>query len=78
VCGARLVLRFNASGSEGLVDRKAPGKTVRLSAAHCMALAAKAENGPIPAVHGLVRWRIFDLCQPVWQAFRGAEPCARK
>ena len=27
------------------------------------ALAAIIESGPIPAVHGVVRWRIVDLCQ---------------
>ena len=27
------------------------------------------ENGPIPAVHGVVRWRIIDLCQWVWDEF---------
>jgi hypothetical protein len=29
-------------------------------------LAAMVENGPIPAVHGVVRWRIIDLCQWIW------------
>jgi putative transposase len=28
------------------------------------------ESGPIPAVHGVVRWRIIDLCQWVWDEFR--------
>jgi hypothetical protein len=27
------------------------------------------ENGPIPAVHGAVRWRVIDLCQWVWDEF---------
>ncbi|MBV9531824.1 MAG: winged helix-turn-helix domain-containing protein, partial [Bradyrhizobium sp.] len=27
------------------------------------------EEGPIPAVHGVVRWRIIDLCQWVWDEF---------
>src|ERR1700712_4080509 len=35
----------------------------RLTAAHRMALAAIVESGPIPAIHGVVRWRIIDLCQ---------------
>jgi hypothetical protein len=34
-----------------------------------VALAAMIENGPIPAVHGVVRWRIIDLCQWVWDEF---------
>ena len=28
------------------------------------------ESGPIPAVHGVVRWRIIDLCQWVWDEFQ--------
>src|ERR1051326_3657970 len=28
------------------------------------------EEGPIPAVHGGVRWRIVDLIQWVWDEFR--------
>ena len=25
------------------------------------------ESGPIPAIHGVVRWRIIDLCQWMWE-----------
>ena len=25
------------------------------------------ENGPIPAVHEVVRWRIIELCQWLWE-----------
>ena len=57
------VPRFNADGPDGLIDRKAPGKPSLLSDAHRAALAAMVEHGPIPAVHGVVRWRIIDLCQ---------------
>ena len=28
------------------------------------------ESGPIPAVHGVVRWRLKDLAQWVWEEFR--------
>ena len=44
------VLRFNADGPDGLIDRKAPGKPSLLSDAHRAALAAMVEHGPIPAV----------------------------
>ena len=57
------VLRFNAHGPEGLIDRTAPGHRSRLNDEHRAALAAMVENGPIPAVHGVVRWRVIDLCQ---------------
>jgi transposase len=63
------VLRFNAEGPEGLIDRKAPGQPSRLKDVHRAALAEMVENGPIPAVHGVVRWRIIDLCQWVWDEF---------
>lgn len=64
------VMKFNAAGPDGLVDRKPPGQPSRLNDTHRAALAAMIENGPIPAVHGVVRWRIVDLCQWVWDEFR--------
>ena len=64
------VLKFNARGPDGLVDRKAPGQPPRLSGAHRAALAATLESGPSPAVHGVVRWRLVDLCQWLWEEFR--------
>ena len=64
------VVKFNAAGPDGLVDRKAPGQPSRLNDTHRAALAAMIENGPIPAVHGVVRWRVLDLCQWVWEEFK--------
>jgi transposase len=64
------VLRFNAEGPDGLIDRKAPGPEPRLADAHRKALSAIIESGPIPAVHGVVRWRLTDLCQWLWEEFR--------
>ena len=46
------VMKFNADGPEGLIDRKAPGQPPRLNDGHHAALAAILESGPIPAVHG--------------------------
>jgi transposase len=66
------VLRFNAHGPQGLVDRKAPGQPPLLNQRHRAALAAAIDSGPIPAVHGVVRWRIIDLCQWLWDKFRVA------
>jgi transposase len=63
------VVKFNAHGPEGLIDRKAPGQKPRLNGEHRAALAAMIESGPIPAVHGVVRWRVVDLCQWVWEEF---------
>ena len=64
------VLRFNAEGPGGLIDRKAPGQPSRLNDTHRAALAAVIESGPTPAIHGVVRWRLVDLCQWVWEEFR--------
>jgi len=64
------VVRFNAAGPEGLINRKVPGPSRRLDEAQRRALAAIIESGPMPAVHGVVRWRLVDLAQWVWEAFR--------
>ena len=63
------VLRFNASGPNGLIDRKAPGKTPKLNDGQRRALAEIIDEGPIPAVHGVVRWRLKDLAQWIWDEF---------
>ena len=57
------VLRFNAQGPDGLLDGKAPGPRPVLGPEQKRALAAVIEQGPIPASHGVVRWRIVDLIQ---------------
>jgi putative transposase len=64
------VIKFNAYGPAGLIDRKAPGRPSRLNNTHRAALASTIESGPIPAVHGVVRWRIIDLCQWLWEEFK--------
>ena len=64
------VLKFNALGPDGLIDRKAPGQPSRLNGSHRAALAAIIESGPTPAIHGVVRWRIIDLCQWLYEEFR--------
>ena len=64
------VVKFNAHGPDGLMDRNAPGQPSRLKDEHSAALNAMIEAGPIPAVHGVVRWRIVDLCQWIFGEFR--------
>jgi transposase len=63
------VLRFNAEGPEGLIDRKAPGGKRKLNDDQRRALFEIVEGGPIPAVHGVVRWRLKDLVQWIYEAF---------
>ena len=64
------VVKFNAHGPDGLIDRKAPGQPPKLNDAHRAALMKMIEEGPTPAIHGVVRWRIVDLCQWVFEEFR--------
>jgi transposase len=66
------VVRFNAEGPDALIDRKATGPKRLLSDAHRQALAVQVEGGPIPAAHGVVRWRLCDLGQWLWEEFRVA------
>ena len=64
------VLRFNAGGANELIDRKAPGQPPKLDDAQRQALAQLVEDGPIPATHGVVRWRLKDLAQWILEEFR--------
>jgi len=64
------VLRFNARGPDGLIDGKAPGRAPKLNAIQRQELARMVESGPIPAVHGVVRWRLIDLSQWLWEEYR--------
>ena len=63
------VVRFNDEGPEGLIDRKAPGPSPKLNQAQRRALAKIVDAGPIPAVHGVVRWRLKDLAQWLFEEF---------
>ena len=57
------VLRFNARGPDALLNGKSPGKPSKLNDRQRQAIAGMIESGPIPAVHGVVRWRLIDLAQ---------------
>lgn len=63
------VIRFNAEGPDGLRLRKAPGKPSILNEEQRSALAAQVDAGPIPASHGVVRWRLIDLAQWIWDEY---------
>jgi transposase len=55
------VIRFNEQGPEGLINKSSPGAPGKLTDEHKAFLARIVEEGPIPAVHGVVRWRACDL-----------------
>src|SRR4051795_11908207 len=64
------VVRFNARGPDGLINGKAPGNTCKLNDSQRQALATIVERGPMPAIHGVVRWRLKDLTLWVWEEFQ--------
>jgi transposase len=64
------VLRFNARGPDRLLDVKPPGQLSKLNDGQRQAIARMIESGPIPAVHGVVRWRLIDLAQWIFEEFR--------
>ena len=63
------VLRFNAAGPSGLLNGKAPGRQPLLDDRQRRELADAIERGPIPAVDGVVRWRLIDLVQWLYATY---------
>ncbi len=64
------VMRFNARGPDGLINGKAPGQSSRLNDQERQALVQAIERGPTPYLDGVVRWRLCDLVQWLWEEFR--------
>src|SRR6202050_5712882 len=64
------VLRFNLRGPDGLIDGKSTGHPSKLNDDQRRALAAMVKAGPTPAIHGVVRWRLIDLAQWVFDEYR--------
>src|SRR3954471_22204057 len=62
-------VRFNARGPDGLINGKAPGNTCKLNDSQRQALVNIVEGGPMPAIHGVVRWRLKDLTLWVWEVW---------
>jgi transposase len=63
------VIRFNRQGPDGLFNIPSPGVPPKLDATHRAFLARIVEEGPIPAVHGVVRWRACDLIMRLHEEF---------
>ena len=55
------VVRFNGRGAEGLIAGHAGGSASKLTDDHRRTLAKMIDDGPDPAVDGVVRWRLKDL-----------------
>ena len=64
------VIRFNRDGAAGLLNGKAPKNRPLLDEAQREKLRQVVEDGPIPAIHNVVRWRLVDLTGWVFEEFR--------
>ncbi len=64
------VVKFNNLGPDGLIDRKSPGAASKLKPEQWQRVADLIDAGPMPAVDGVVRWRLVDLAQWVYDEFR--------
>jgi transposase len=64
------VIRFNDQGPDGLINIPSPGLPPKLNTMHRAFLARIVEEGPIPAIHGVVRWRACDLIMRLYEEFR--------
>ena len=71
------VLHFNERGPDGLLNGKSPGQPSKLNDVQRQAIAGMIESGPIPAVHGVVRWRLIDLAQWIFEEFASRSPSRR-
>lgn len=63
------VIRFNEQGPDGLINVPAPGAPAKLNEEHRAFLAQIVDEGPIPAIHGVVRWRACDLIMRLHEEF---------
>lgn len=64
------VERFNQQGPDGLKTGKAKGREALLTDSQRKALIEAVEKGPVPYLDGVVRWRLADLVQWLWQEHR--------
>src|SRR6201995_4524961 len=63
------VIRFNEHGPDGLINLPSPGAPSKLDGEHRAFLARIVDEGPIPAIHGVVRWRACDLIMQLHEEF---------
>jgi transposase len=68
------VHRYNESGMDGLLSRKAPGAQPKLTAEQMNELRELVIAGPDPKVHQVIRWRCLDLSAEVSRRFSVTVP----
>ena len=62
-------IRYNDQGPDGLINIPSPGPPAKLDAEHKVFRSRIVDEGPIPAVHGVVRWRACDLIMLLHEGF---------
>lgn len=63
------VIRYNEQGPDGLINIPSPGAPPKLDDTHKAFLRRLVDEGPIPAIHGVVRWRACDLIMRLYEEF---------
>src|ERR1039457_3285516 len=63
------VIRFNEQGPDGLINIPSPGVPAKLDEEHKAFLARIVDEGPTPAIHGVVRGRACDLIMRLYEEF---------
>ena len=63
------VIRYNEQGPDGLINIPSPGAPPKLDETQKAFLRRIVEEGPIPAIHGVVRWRACDLVKQLHAQF---------
>ncbi|CAK0778748.1 transposase [Azospirillaceae bacterium] len=64
------VIVFNKKGPDGLLERKALGRTSILNDDQRQKLSEIVERGPSAEIDGLVRWRLLDLVKGLFDTYR--------
>jgi transposase len=65
------VVRFNAKVADGLLNGQG-ARPEHTDGHRRQAFRQIVEEGPIPAIHGVVRWRLIDLTQWIFEEFRAS------
>ena len=63
------MIRYNEQGPDGLINIPSPGAPPKLDDTQKAFLRRIVEEGPIPAIHGVVRWRACDLIMRLNEEF---------
>ena len=63
------ILRFNAEGVDGLIDKPRSGRPPKLDEAQRAQVLQWVREGPDRERLGIVRWRLRDLCAEIERCF---------